>query len=159
MKTLTHIFLVCLFWSSAMADTRVVLPDNERFAQDDKNFLVKTTIPGNFTTPEGIMAALLTLADQAADKKLSSPFTPKAISSTSGGKDAHDLSAYYRGAKLSGKTITVSFSGDAMRYLNSTVSIQQSVKGSIEGTLRLHFPAVKEIRYEIDGKVVTEWDA
>ena len=159
MKTLISLFLFSLLWSSALADTKVVLPDYEKFAKDEKTFLIKTTIPGTFTTPEGIMAALLTLADQAADKKLTSPFTPKAIASTSGGKDARDLSAYFRGAKLSGKTLTVSFSGDAMRYLNSTISIQEFVKGSIEGTLRLHFPSVKEIKYEVEGKIVTDWDA
>jgi hypothetical protein len=159
MKTLLSLFLSSLLWSSALADTKVMLPDGERFANNEKEFLVKTTIPGTFTTPEGITAALLTLADQAADKKVSTPFTPKMIASTSGGEGARDLSAYFRGAKLSGKTLTLSFSGEAMRYLNSTISIQEFVKGSLEGTLRLHFPKVKEIQYEVDGKIVKEWDA
>ncbi len=144
---------------SLLADTKVVLLDSEAFARDDQKFLVTSTIPGDFTTPEGILAALLILGDQVANPKLTAPFSPKAISSTSGGKDALPLAAYYRGARLHKNTVIIAFSGEAMRYLNSTVSIQQVVKGAIEQTIRLHFPSVKIIKYEIDGKIVSEWDA
>ena len=159
MKILTTITLILVSQVTTLADTKVMLPDNERFARDDKEFLVASTIPGNFTTPEGIVAALLILGDQVANKKLTAPFSPKAITSTSGGKNALPLAAYYRGARLQKGKIIVAFSGEAMRYLNSTVSIQMVVKGSIERTLQLHFPAVKTVEYEIDGKVVSEWDA
>ena len=151
--------MLVLSCSLTLADTKVVLLDSEAFARDDKKFLITTTIPGDFTTPEGILAALLILGDQAADPKLTAPFSPKSIFSTSGGKNALPLVSYYRGARLQKDTIIVAFSGEAMRYLNNTVSIQQVIKGSIESTLRLHFPSVKTVEYEIDGKIVSDWDA
>ena len=159
MKPLATITILLFSHVALLADTKVFLPDPERFARDGKEFLVTTTIPGDFTTPEGIVAALLILGDQAVDTKLKAPFSPKSIASTSPGKDALPLSSYYRGVKLRGETIVVSFSDGAMRYLNNTVSIQQFVKGSIEKTLMLHFPTVKTIEYEIDGAIVSEWDA
>jgi hypothetical protein len=139
--------------------TPVVLPDAQRFAANARDFLVESTVPGCFETPEGIVWALLSLSDQNANPNLSSPFLPKAIESTSGAKGARPLAAYFRGAHLKGTTLTVAFSGDAMRYLNSTTAIQQVVKGSIETTLKKHFPSVTTIEYEIDGKTVTGWDA
>ena len=157
---LLAIFAVTCFWPAAVfADTKVRLPSPELFARDAKEFLVTTTIPGTFTTLEGIVAALLILGDQAADKNLNAPYSPTAITSTSGGKNPLPLASYFRGARLTEDTIILAFSAEAMLYLDSTVAIQQVVKGSIEGTVRLHFPAIKDIQYEIDGKIVSEWDA
>lgn len=159
MKTLSALSILLASQAAMLADTKVVLPDYERFAQGDKEFHVTSTIPGDFTTAEGIVAALLILGDQVANRKLTASFSPQAISSTSSGKDALPLAACYRGARIEKDSIIVAFSGEAMRYLNSTVSIQALVKGSIERTLRLHFPSVKTIEYEIDGKIVSDWDA
>lgn len=159
MKSVAGILLFFASLGATYADTKVVLLDSQLFADDAKDFLVTSTIPGDFRTPEGIVAALLILGNQAANSKLTAPFFPKSISSTSGGENALPLAEYYRGARLERDRIILSFSGEAMRYLNNTVSIQQVVKGSIEGTLRLHFPSVTGIDYEIDGEIVSDWDA
>jgi hypothetical protein len=145
--------------ASAWADTPVVLPDPEIYAKTSKGFLVETTIPGTFKTPEGVVAALLTLGDQAKNKKLSNPFLPEAIRSSSHFEGAKPLAAYYRGARIEGQAFIISFSGDAMRYLNNAAGIQEFVKGAIVSTIQKNFPAVKEVQYEIDGEIVSEWDA
>lgn len=156
-----HIFCILALAAPAfvIADTKVVLPDEALFAENAEKFLITTTIPGDFKTPEGITLALLTQAEQAANKRLHSPFTPKTLKYTSGGKGASPLASYFRGARMEKKTIILSFNGEAMRYLNTTMAIQQIVKGSLEETLLLHFPKVKEIHYEIDGEIISEWDA
>jgi hypothetical protein len=152
------LFAFSLLVATAHADTPVVLPDHELFAKDAKEFLIESTIPGDFKTPEGVVAALLTLGDQVANRKLSASFQPKSLSSTSQFEGALPLASYYRGARLDGKTFTISFSAEAMRYLDNTVAIQQLVKGAIEGTVKRNFPAVDTIQYQIDGKIVTDWD-
>lgn len=154
-----HIFFILALATPTFANTKVVLPDEALFADNADKFLITTTIPGDFKTPEGITLALLTQAAQAANKRLHSPFTPKTLKYTSGGKGASPLATYFRGARMEKKTIILSFSGEAMRYLNTTMAIQQLVKGSLEETLLLHFPKIKEIHYEIDGEIINEWDA
>lgn len=151
------IFLPLLLVAISRADTKVVLPDAERFAANLKEFLVTTTIPGDFKTPEGIVWALLVLGEQAKNPKLSAPFSPK--TATSGTKEPLSLAAYFRGANLKGTTITLAFVGDAMRYLNASIARQQAIKGSIEATLKENFPFVTTVEYQVDGKIVTDWDA
>jgi len=155
------LFLLAFVLSSSpvLAGTVVFLPDGQKFADNEPDILVKTTLPGSFKTLEGIAGALLALSGQAANKELSNPFDPKAIQSTSRFEGARGLIDYYRGARLEKEGIIISFSGEAMRYLNNTVSIQQFVKGAIEGTLLYHFPEADKIHYEIDGEIVDEWDA
>ena len=51
------------------------------------------------------------------------------------------------------------FTGDANRYLNSTAAVQELVKGALEATIRLHTNKSMTVDYEIDGKIVDEWDA
>jgi hypothetical protein len=145
--------------TTAIADTKVLLPHGEKFAKVGRDFMVQSTIPGDFKTPEGITAALLVLADQVADKNLTAPFHPGTLKSSSHFQGALPLAAYFRGARLDENTITVSFSKDALRYLNNAVGIQEQVKGSIEGTLLLHFPKATSVVYEIDGKPFSDWDA
>lgn len=144
--------------TTAFADTKVLLPHGEKFAKAGRDFMVQSTIPGDFKTPEGITAALLVLADQVADKNLTAPFDPDTLRSTSHFEGALPLAAYFRGARLDKNTIIVSFSKDALRYLNNAAGIQEVVKGSIEGTLLLNFPEAKTVVYEIDGKPFSDWD-
>ena len=150
MQTLVKYILlsaIMFFGASAYGDTKVALDNGSAHT-------VKTTIPGDFKSLEGILSALFTLSDQAAIKDLSPPFygTPTA------GK-WKPLMSYFRGARKEGNVIIVSFSDGAMAYLSASVGFQLRVKNSIEGTLMIHFPKVVKIEYEIDGKIVHDWDA
>lgn len=158
MKFQAAILIHLLVVTRTLADTPVVLPDDEKFTKDAQ-FLVETKIPGDFKTAEGILAALFLLGDQVENKKLTFPFNPKAIESTSPGKGALPLGTYFRGARMEDKKIIVCFSEGGMRYLNNAAGIQQYVKGALEATLKRNFPDVTEIQYEIDGKIVDGWDA
>jgi hypothetical protein len=149
-----------LMGTTAFADTKVMLPDTEKFTKVGRDFMVQTTIPGDFKTPEGVVAALLTLGDQAAGTGLTVPFFPSTTwKHTPGGSPLRPLASYFRGARLDGETIIVSFSSDALRYLNGAAARQEQIKGSIEGTLLLNFPTAKKVEYEIDGKLFSDWDA
>ena len=155
-------FLVTMiaFCLNAMADMPVVFPDYKKFAElGGRDFLIPSTIPGNFKTPEGVAAAMLMLGDQVRDENLTAPFWPQAIKGSSHFDGAKPLGAYFRGARIEGNTFIIAFSGDAMRYLNNTAEIQQSVKGAIESTLMKNFPEVEKIEYEVDGKIVDGRDA
>src|SRR5258707_3807488 len=77
----TVILLVSCPFATALADTKVVLPRAQRFADTGRDFLLETTIPGDFKTLEGIVWGLLTLSSQCPDKQFSSYFFPDAISS------------------------------------------------------------------------------
>lgn len=146
--------------SSAVADTPVVLPDNQKFAElGGRDFLVGSSIPGDFKTPEGVVAAVLFLGDQVRDKKLSAPFSPAVLKNSSHFEGARPLGSYFRGARIADKTFVIAFSGEAMRYLNNTAAIQQVVKGALEATIKKNFPKIETIAYEIDGKIITGWDA
>ncbi len=153
------ILLVICPFTTALADTKVVLPDSQQFADTGRDFLLETTIPGEFKTLEGIVWGLLTLSPQCPDKHFSSPFFPDTISSTSGGERAQPLYMYFRGLRQDGRKVILRFTGDANRYLNSTAAIQELVKGALEATIRLHTNKSTGIYYEIDGKIVEEWDA
>jgi len=164
MKTPTPLFswlgaALLAFLPTCWADTKVVLPDPDLFADAQDKFFATTTIPGDFTTLETLVPALLNQADAAKNKKLTRPFVPKMLESTSQFQGAKPLSAYYKGVQQKGKQVILSFDSEAMRYLNSTSAIQSFVKGAIEETIQLNFPDVKEVLYEVDGKIVKEWDA
>lgn len=143
----------------ALADTKVVLPHYQRFADTGRDFLLETTIPGDFKTLEGIVWGLLTLSSQCPNKDFTAPFSPETISSTSGGEGAQPLYMYYRGLRRDGRKVVVRFTGDANRYLNSTSAIQELVKGALEATIKLHTNKSTTVDYELDGKIVEEWDA
>jgi len=159
MKSFFLITILLLTPFFVIADTKVMLPDSGKFTRNEPDIFVQTTIPGDFKTIEGIMTALFLLVDQAKDTSLSNPFTPNSISDPSQRKGAKHLGAYYRGVRRLKNTVIISFSEEAMLYLNNTVSIQHVVKGTMERTLKLHFPDITEIQYEIDGKIITDWDA
>ncbi|WAC18171.1 hypothetical protein OVA24_13085 [Luteolibacter sp. SL250] len=149
-----------VFSSCAFADMTVVFPDNRKFAESDgSDFLVASTIPGDFKTPEGVVAATLFLGNQVRDKRLSAPFFPDTLSGSSHFEGAQPLGSYFRGARIEGKTFVISFTGESMRYLNNTAGIQQSVKGALEATIMKNFPGIQAVSYEIDGKIVSDWDA
>jgi hypothetical protein len=135
------------------ADTKIMLPDMKKTNDEGKNFFVQTTMPGDFKSLDAVILALLTLSPQAANKSLSAPFFPE----TANKKEPLYLS--FRGLRKKGKTVTLRFSGDAMPYLDSAISLQQIIKGTLEETVKLHAPDCKTIEYEVDGNVVTEWDA
>ena len=146
--------------TSAFADTVVVFPDSKKFAElGGCDFLVASTIPGDFKSPEGIVAGMLFLGDQVRDKSLSAPFSPATLKSSSHFEGAQPLGAYFRGARIDGTTFVISFSGEAMRYLNNTAGIQQFVKGALEATIMKNFPKIETVSYEIDGAIVSDWDA
>jgi hypothetical protein len=131
------------------ADTRIMLPDFKRFADGEKKFIMETTVPGDFRSLDAIVLALLTLSPQAANKSLSAPFFDK----------KEPLYQSFRGLRKKGKTVTLRFTGDAMPYLDSAISLQDAIKGSLEETIKLHAPDSKTFQYEIDGQVVDDWDA
>ena len=74
----TAILLAICPFATALADTKVVLPHYQRFADTGRDFLLETTIPGDFKTLEGIVWGLLTLSSQCPDKQFSSYFFPDA---------------------------------------------------------------------------------
>ena len=148
---------ICPF-ATALADTKVVLPHSQRFADTGRDFLLETTIPGDFKTLEGIVWGLLTLSSQCADKQFSY-FFPDALSSSSQGEGAQPLYMYFRGLRRDGRKVILRFTGDANRYLNNTAAIQELVKGPLEATVRLHTNKSTTVYYEIDGQIVEEWDA
>jgi len=145
------IFLAACPFTTVLADTKVILPHAQRFADTGRDFLLETTIPGEFKTLEGIVWGLLTLSSQCPNKDFSSPFFPDAISSTSPGEGAQPLYMYFRGLRRDGKKMVLRFTGDANRYLNKT--------GALEATIRLHTNKSTTVYYEIDGQIVEEWDA
>jgi hypothetical protein len=155
----TAILLVTCLFATALADTKVVLPDSQRFADTGRDFLLENTIPGDFKTLEGIVWGLLTLSSQCPNKRFSAPFFPDTISSSSQSEGAQPLYMYFRGLRRDGKKVVLRFTGDANRYLNNTAAIQELVKGALEATIRLHTTKSTTVYYEIDGQIVEEWDA
>jgi hypothetical protein len=155
----TAILLAACPFTTALADTKVILPHSQRFADTGRDFLLETTIPGDFKTLEGIVWGLLTLSSQCPDKQFSSYFFPDALSSTSPGEGAQPLYMYFRGLRRDGRKVILRFTGDANRYLNNTAAIQELVKGALEATIRLHTNKSTTVYYEIDGQIVEEWDA
>jgi hypothetical protein len=131
------------------ADTKIMLPDFKRFSDGEKKFIMETTMPGDFKSLDAIVLAFLTLSPQAANKSVSAPFFDK----------KEPLYQSFRGLRKKGKTVTLRFTGDAMVYLDSAISLQEAIKGAIEGTIKLHAPDCKKVEYEVDGQVVEEWDA
>ena len=93
------ILLATCPFATALADTKVVLPHYQRFADTGRDFLLETTIPGDFKTLEGIVWGLLTLSSQCPDKQFSSYFFPDALSSSSQGEGAQPLYMYFRGLR------------------------------------------------------------
>jgi hypothetical protein len=59
----TAILLATCPVATALADTKVVLPHYQRFADTGRDFLLETTIPGDFKTLEGIVWGLLTVIE------------------------------------------------------------------------------------------------
>jgi hypothetical protein len=155
----TAILLVVCSVAAAPADTKVVLPHSQRFAETGRDFLLETTIPGDFKTLEGVVWGLLTLSSQCPNKDFSAPFFPDTISSTSQREGAQPLYMYYRGLRRDGRKVIVRFTGEAHRYLNNTAAIQELVKGALEATIRLHTNKSTTVDYEIDGEIIDEWDA
>ncbi|HJY54747.1 MAG TPA: hypothetical protein VKD89_12040 [Candidatus Udaeobacter sp.] len=153
------IFLAACPFATALADTKVVLPHSQRFADSGSDFLLEITIPGDFKTLEGVVWGLLTLSPHCPDKHFWSPFFPDAISSTSPGEGAQPLYTYFRGLRRDGRKVIFRFTGDTNRYLNNTAAIQELVKGVLEATIILHPNKSTTVYYEIDGEIVEEWDA
>ncbi|MES2436653.1 MAG: GerMN domain-containing protein [Patescibacteria group bacterium] len=73
-------------------------------------------------------------------------------------QDPKPLRDHYIGVTVKNGKATVNFKPDGMTYLNSTACMQESVKTSIEKTLK-QFSSITEVVYAINGKVVTDWDA
>lgn len=151
-------FLCVAAAGTGWADTKIKLPSPERFNNGEKNFFVETTMPGDFKSLDTIVLALLTLSPQAPNKNVTAPFFPESVGKVAMEKKG-PLYQYFRGLRKKGKTVTLRFSGDAMLYLDSAISMQDFIKGAMEETIKLHAPDSKEFQYEVDGQVVEEWDA
>lgn len=150
--------LIVITAVSVCADTKIMLPDPKKFADNEKNIFVQTTMPGDFKSLDAVVLALMTLSPQAANKSLTAPFFPETVAG--GASQAKEpLYRSFRGLHKKGKTVTLRFSEDAMNYLNSAMATQQFIKGALEETIKLHVPDCKKVEYEVDGKVVEEWDA
>lgn len=150
--------LIALTTEPVWADTKVMLPDPKKFADGERNFFVQTTMPGDFKSLDAVVLALMTLSPQTANKNVTAPFFPETIASVSGEKK-EPLYLSFRGLRKKGKTVTLRFTEDAMVYLNSTISLQDIIKGALEETIKLHAPECKKVEYEVDGQVVEDWDA
>lgn len=158
-RTATAILIIICPVATALADTKVILPHSQRFAESGKDFLLETTIPGDFKTLEGVVWGLLALSSQCPNKDFSAPFFPDTLSSSSQKEGAQPLYMSYRGLRRDGRKVIVRFTSDAYRYLNNTAAIQELVKGALEATIRLHTNKSTTVDYEIDGQIVDEWDA
>ena|SRR6266487_1147485 len=51
----TAILLAACPFTTVLADTKVILPHYQRFADTGRDFLLQTTIPGDFKTLEGAL--------------------------------------------------------------------------------------------------------
>ena len=158
-RTAAAILLVTCPFFTTLADTKVILPHSQRFADPGTDFLLETTIPGDFKTLEDIVWGLLALSPQCPNKDFTAPFFPDTISSSSQKEGAQPLYMYYRGLRRDRKKVILRFTGDAYRYLNNTAAIQELVKGALEETIKLHTNKSTTVYYEIDGEIVEEWDA
>jgi hypothetical protein len=69
-----YIIVICPL-TTAVADTKVILPHSQHFAETGINFLLEKTIPG-FKTLEGVVWELFTLSSQCPNKDFSAPFRP-----------------------------------------------------------------------------------
>jgi hypothetical protein len=72
----TAILLAACPFTTALADTKVVLPHYQRFADTGRDFLLETTIPGDFKTLEGVVWGLLTLSSRARTNSSPHIFSP-----------------------------------------------------------------------------------
>lgn len=68
------------------------------------------------------------------------------------------LLAYYIGVSIKNGVATVNFRKPAGCYLETTIAMANAVMMPIDRTLR-QFKSIKEVRYALDGEVITEWDA
>ena len=155
----TLILLIACPVATALAETKVILPHSQRFTESGRDFLLETTIPGDFKTLEGVVWGLLTLSSQCPNKDFLAPFFPDTIGSSSQKEGAQPLYMYYRGLRRNGRKVILCFTNDAYRYLNNTAAIQDLVKGALEETIKLHTNKSTTVDYEIDGEIVEEWDA
>ena len=145
MKALTvSLGLVLALASPATADSKVVLTRGLA--------AFETTIPGNFNSLEAILPALFTLADQAGDKGVEQIYVGVM-------KDCKDLIYYYRGVRIEGETVILSFTKGAMPYFSGPVGQHVPLMASLHGTVRLYQPNAKRVALEIDGKPYKNEDA
>lgn len=145
MKTLITLFSIAIFLGPhAKGDSRVILT---RAAA-----AIETTIPGNFSSLEAILPALFTLADQAADRSAEQVFV-------GGRKDHKDLIYYYRGVRVEGEVVIISFAKEAMPYFSGSASYDATVMKALSGTVMLYQPNAKKVQLEVDGmnRVRPEW--
>lgn len=133
-----------LFCAQAKGDSRVILTI--------AGAAIETTIPGNYRSLEAILPALFALADQAADKSAEQVFV-------GGRKEYKDLIYYYRGVRMEGDVVIVSFAKEAMPYFSGTVSYDAMVMKALIGTVMLYQPNAKKVQLEVDGKFWENTDA
>jgi spore germination protein GerM len=67
------------------------------------------------------------------------------------------LVKYYIGVSIEDGVAIVNFREGAMRFLDSPLCMQQTVKDPIEKTL-LEFPDIVSVKYAIEGEVVNDFD-
>ena len=143
-RLITVFTLIAALVLSAKAESKVVL--------SRAGAPLETTIPGDFNTLDAILPALFSLADQAADKSAEQVFV--------GGRKKHrDLIFYYRGVRVVGNVVTLSFSKEAMPYFTGSVSYDATVMRAIVGTVMLYQPNAKDILLEVGGQPWKNTDA
>lgn len=157
MRTLSCIAFFS-FAGTLFGEMPVVFPDLKKFNETGREHFVESSVPGDFKSPEGVVAAMLILGDQVKNKGLWNPFVPEAIKKQPDYKGALPLASYYRGARIDGKRFIVSFDGEAGRYLNNVGMLSSRIRGAIERTVRKNFPEVRAVEYELDGILIEGWD-
>jgi hypothetical protein len=143
-RIITLLFIALFLGVQAKGDSRVILTR--------AGAAIETTIPGSYSSLETILPALFTLADQAADKSAEQAFV--------GGRKQHkDLIYYYRGVRVEGDVVIVSFAKEAMPYFSGSASYDATVMKALTGTVMLYQPNAKRVQLEVDGKFWENTDA
>lgn len=137
-KLITMLFAAAVLIAHAKGESKVILTR--------AGAPIETTIPGEFRNLESIVPALFTLADQAADKSAEQAFV-------GGRKVQKDLIFYYRGVRVEGNVVIVTFAKEAMPYFSGSPSYDATIMKALSGTVMLYQPNAKEVKLEIDGKI------
>lgn len=160
---ITSILIGIIFFTlntNIFSNTNIYLPNSNKIMEGDtKDVCDKVKLDGSFETIEGVLFALFVFGKDIEKENLSAPFYPESLSNST--KKTKALVNYFLGAKVekNGEEVILSFSKEAMIYLNNTITIQLAIKDSIKQTIEHHFPKTKNILYKVGGKIIKHWDA
>lgn len=152
---------------AVQAQTRGTMKIKIYLPKDDPNaeielVAVERTIKKTSRVADAVLRELLKGANDGERKKgLTSVYSVEDLVT---GRDEcsrdkmKPLGAYFLGVSIKRGVATVNFRPEAECYLQSTVTMMSYVMNPIDTTLK-QFKSIKEIRYALNGKVITEWDA